>query len=397
MRLRRAASLLFGAALLAACRRDADTPRHGEARITANAEPAWPAGQGWKLDTTPLVVIGEVEGAEAYQLDGVVAALRQPDGTIVIGDRGSAQIRYYTPRGQHLRSVGGKGGGPGQFRVLDWIGERGDSMLAWDPIAARLTMFGPGGRLARELRIGAAANGLHQAVGVMGDGSLLMRPRSVDVGGAPGEHVDSVTYLRISGADGHALGTIGPFMQGDRVTTRSGALTLTGDVIFGRNGVIVPGPRGLFTGETGAFELTARSFDGTPLRTFGRPHAPVKASAGDVRAALEQRRAGADLGKAYPGMGRVEEAQLASLPHRDTLPAFTRALADGGGNLWIEEFRIDPAAAATWSVFDADGRWLGRVGTPAGLRLTQISGGSVIGVTRDELGVERVVVYRLLR
>ncbi len=319
MPLRRAATLLFVSSILTACRGDAATARQGEARLTTNAKPAWPAGRGWTLSALPLAAIGEAEAAEAYQLSGVVAAFRQPDGAIVIGDRGSAQIRYYTPRGQHLRSVGGKGGGPGQFRVLDWVGERGDSVLAWDPISARLTVFGPGGRIARELRIAAAANGLLQAVGVMGDGSLLMRPRSVDVAGTPGEHVDSVTYLRVSSADGHVFGTLGPLMLGDRVTTRSGALSLTGDVVFGRSGVIVPGPRGLFTGETGAFELTARSFDGTPVRTFGRPHAPVRASGSDVRAALEQRRAGADLARALPAMGRLEEAQLASLPHRATL------------------------------------------------------------------------------
>jgi len=393
MPLRRTAALVFVSALVAACRRDAAPP----ARVASNATPAWPAGTGWKLSAAPLTAIGEVVGAEAYQLNGVVAAFRQPGGTIVIGDRGSAQVRYFTPRGQHLRSVGGKGGGPGQFRVMDWVGERGDSVLAWDPIAARLTVFGPAGRLGRELRIAAAANGLHQVVGVLGDGSLLIRPRSGDVGAAPGEHVDSATYLRVSGADGHVLGTLGPFPLGDRVTNRSGALTLTGDVIFGRGGVIVPGPRGVFTGVTGAFELTARSFDGTPLRTLGRAHAPVKASGSDVHAALEQRRAEAGLGKTYPGMDRLEEAQLADLPHRDTLPAFTRALVDGDGNVWMEEFRIDPAAAATWSVFDGGGRWLGRVGTPAGLRVTQISGGAVTGVTRDALGVEGVVVYALIR
>jgi hypothetical protein len=161
--------------------------------------------------------------------------------------------------------------------------------------------------------------------------------------------------------------------------------------------VIGIGSQQFFTAETNAFILTAHKSDGSSTRAFGRSFTPVEASRADVAAAIDERRREEDVSKMYPPMAAAQRKQLASLPHRDTLPAFSRILVDGDENVWVEEFHVDPDAAATWSVFDPAGRWLGRVETPAGLKVMRIAGGTVIGVTKDEDGVQRVVVYPLLR
>ncbi|HEU4559342.1 MAG TPA: hypothetical protein VFS20_15905 [Longimicrobium sp.] len=386
------------ASLALACGRDVP-PRGGhDLPVVENAAPAWKEGQGWRIAEEPSVVIGEAEGAQAYQFDGVAGALRLADGTIVVGDRGSGQLRYFTARGQHLRSVGRKGDGPGEFRFIDWIGERADSVFVWDLFARRLTVLAPDGGIARVLRVEQEADGeFLQGVGMTENGTLVLRAIRPRGRREPGEHVDSVAYLRVSTADGEIAGTLGPYLLGDRVTVRSNGLSLTGEVIFGRRGVLVTGPRGFFTGSTDAFELTAHAEDGRPLHVVRRPHRPTRATGGDVRRAMEQRRAEGDLGKTLPGMGQVQQAANRALPHRSTLPAFRRALVDGDGNVWMEEFRSDEQAESTWSVLDAGGRWLGNVTAPAGLEVLQISGGTVLGRTRDELGVERVVAHPLLR
>jgi hypothetical protein len=107
--------------------------------------------------------------------------------------------------------------------------------------------------------------------------------------------------------------------------------------------------------------------------------------------------AGESVGTTDAAISEMQRRQFAILPHRDTLPAFSRVLVDGEGNVWMEEFRINLAAAAAWSVFDPNGRWLGRAETPAGLKVMLIAGGSVVGVTRDDVGVERVAVHPLVR
>jgi hypothetical protein len=384
-------------AVFIACGPDSPPPGDVDPQVAADSAPVWKDARGWKVGAHPTTTIGVDDGPEEYQLSGVTGVLRLADGTLVVGNRLSGEIHYYSPRGQHLRTIGRKGGGPGEFRLIDWMGQRGDSVLVWDPFSSRLTVFDPGGRLARAVRVAPAEGLFHSGVGAMEDGSLLLRPTPPAATRRDGELTDSVTYLRVSIADGHLVGKIGPFLRGERLKTTSGMNDLTTDLIFGRKGVLAVGRRQVFTGETTAFVLTARAYDGTPVRTFGRPHTPVRASAADVRAARAQRLAEESIGNTDAAIGEMQRKQFAVLPHRDTLPAFSRVLVDGEGNVWMEEFRIDPAAAATWSVFDADGRWLGRVETPAGLKVMLIAGGTVVGVTRDDVGVERVAVYPLVR
>lgn len=50
-----------------------------------------------------------------------------------------------------------------------------------------------------------------------------------------------------------------------------------------------------------------------------------------------------------------------------------------------------------WHVFHPDGNLLGTVRTPAGLRVLEIGADYVLGVARDGLDVEQVLVYGLSR
>jgi len=383
--------------LLFACDRDTPHVGSGEPRVVANATPAWEDGRGWRLGPAPSVTIGESEGGAEYQLDHVTGALVVSDTLIVIGDRGAGQIRYFSRRGTHLRTVGRNGNGPGEFRSIGWIGAHGDSVVVWDVFAARLTVLKPDGSLARAVRFAEPDGRLYLCAGILGDGSLLLR--EPDEKPAPnGEHVDSITYVRVSTADGAVLGRLGPVLLGERFTASDGRNTLTGWVTFGKRGVVVAAPQGLLIGATAPFRLTLQGIDGKPVRSFGRPWRPQRSSKTEWDAARgQEERTGTVPQFNNPRWAVLERDFYARLPHRDTLPAFTRALVDGAGNVWMEEFRIDPDAAGTWSVFDHDGRWLGQVQTPAGVTVMSISRDAVVGVTRDEMDVERVVVYPLLR
>ena len=51
---------------------------------------------------------------------------------------------------------------------------------------------------------------------------------------------------------------------------------------------------------------------------------------------------------------------------------------------------------APYTVISPDGSWLGHVETPPKLRILDVTGGFVLGVLRDEMDVENVVVYELV-
>ena len=77
-------------------------------------------------------------------------------------------------------------------------------------------------------------------------------------------------------------------------------------------------------------------------------------------------------------------------------PVLGRMHVDRQGYLWV----IEPShgeEGMRMSVFDPDGVWLGFVALPAWLQITDIGPDYVLGTTRDELGVESVVMYTLDR
>lgn len=87
-------------------------------RIVESPAPTWGRALPWTVSAEPIVTIGTVEGDAAYQLHRVGAALRLSDGRIVVANNGSSDLRYYDSAGRHVRTVGRRGEGPGEFSML---------------------------------------------------------------------------------------------------------------------------------------------------------------------------------------------------------------------------------------------------------------------------------------
>lgn len=77
-----------------------------------------------------------------------------------------------------------------------------------------------------------------------------------------------------------------------------------------------------------------------------------------------------------------------SLP--EMLPVHKRLLVDEAGWLWAELYRFDVGQPVRWLVFGPNGEGLGSVDMPPDLEVWQIGHDFVLGVWRDELGVEYV-------
>ena len=89
------------------------------------------------------------------------------------------------------------------------------------------------------------------------------------------------------------------------------------------------------------------------------------------------------------------ERSLREAPHGSTVPFYERILGDDEGNLWVEEFTVPGEPPAGWTVFGTEGRLLGTVDLPEEFRPLHIGSDFVLGVATDDLGVERVRMYRL--
>lgn len=107
-----------------------------------------------------------------------------------------------------------------------------------------------------------------------------------------------------------------------------------------------------------------------------------------------------------PGALDADRKDLLDDNYAKTLPAFSAVMADNLGRVWVRTPNaIDGAVAgslndysigpSSWSVFRADGHWLGDVTMPARFTPTEIAADYVLGIARDADGVQTVVRYRL--
>ena len=85
------------------------------------------------------------------------------------------------------------------------------------------------------------------------------------------------------------------------------------------------------------------------------------------------------------------------MPMPPTMPAFTDFLLDSEGNLWVKRFHPSWEEGNRWGVFSPDGEFYGNVDMPIGLEVMDITADYVLGVTRDDLDVERVELLALRR
>ena len=79
------------------------------------------------------------------------------------------------------------------------------------------------------------------------------------------------------------------------------------------------------------------------------------------------------------------------------MPLYGSPFADADGNVWLPSYRLAyPEEGSPYTVISSDGEWLGQVQTPPRFRILDVAGGLVLGVLRDDMDVENVVVYGLV-
>lgn len=97
----------------------------------------------WTLADPPLFEIGRDRG-DGVLFEYVGGAAVMADGSVLVADRGPRQILRLSPAGEVIEVYGGTGQGPGEFRWLQHVFAEGDTILAYDSGARRVTAWRPG-------------------------------------------------------------------------------------------------------------------------------------------------------------------------------------------------------------------------------------------------------------
>jgi hypothetical protein len=363
----------------------------------------------WTISPTPHVVIG-TEGDPHYEFSRVSGVALLPDGGVAVADGGSQEIRVYDASGTYLRSFGGTGDGPGEFRALGTIRTSGDSILA----------IGQAFRAPARFQIFDAEHGYV-------DGAVL-RPAAEPRGVAPRAIVSPTTLLAVSGpgwrvmprappagtlvhdsvtlglvqlADTQVVRWIGEFPNvvfysfdlppGGPVERTIGTSTLFPSLVAAGTS-----DNRLWIGNAGTGTIAVYDTAGSQIMEFMFPVPPRSFDEG----ALHEAREAALARVADPdrtGSRASVEAMYSPELRPPTAPRFVGFTAAPEGEVWVRLYSELPDAAQQAVVIDRNGQDIARVTIPAGLRLSAVSRDRIVGVQRDADGVERVSVHRLRR
>ncbi len=347
----------------------------------------------WRIEPQPAVDIGVLEGDETYQLFDVSDVARFGDGTIVVGNSGSKELRFYDAAGRYLHAAGGEGEGPGEFKGVGNLAIVGDSVHAHDYSLSRISVFTSAGEFVRSFRVELPGGDPSWVLDALPDGRWLV---TKSFAFSPSEVSmvvrDTLPYMLL-GPDGAFLDTLGLspgvefFVVGD--ARRAAASSL----VFGRSTQYAVGGERIYLGDNDRYDIRAYAPLGALEMIVRKQQAPVPVGQAEIDAVKAERLEDAP----NDNWRRNLERLFADMPIPATLPAFDALAADVLGHLWVMEASPPTDEPRRWSVFDREGRWLGVVETPAGVVVREIGEDYLLGTWKDGLGVEHVRVHRLDR
>lgn len=379
-KLARAAVLMLAAACASAC---------GD----GGGEAPEPAGRRWTVEAAPAVEIGRGEGEDA--LFRVTSAARLPDGRIAVANAGTYQIKLFSATGQHLASLGRRGGGPGEFQFPLWVGAHGDSILAWDASLERLTVFDATGKLARSTQFPNVGGSFPSVIGVFADGSLLLASGTDFAAAAQREGTawrGDTHLVRVTPA-GRIVDTIATVPSQERYSYGSsdGMGQTVEDLPFGRRTVMDVAGDAVVLGTGESYLIRQVDTAGTARELLRREWTPRPVSPDDVREYWA--RMVTVGGRTRPGEA---EAQRSKIPYPAALPPYDGLVVDAQGAIWIKDAQPpegwdDPSL---WRVYAPDGAPLAEIELPAQCRPHAIGNGWILCTGFDGADQEIVRVYK---
>ena len=358
-------------------------------QITESLEPLWAPGEQWSVDSLPIVDLAKGGSGPEYEFFRVRDAARLDDGRIAVANYGTSEVRVYGAEGGFLFSSGRAGQGPGEFERLTSVQPyRGDSLLAFDYWAKRLTLLDSAGVVARVTSLFGQDGSLTDLY-AFSDGRFLVQTAAIaEMASGQGRMRVPAPLVLISD-DGTVV---------DTVAVVAGFETY----VFDRGDARPPLPHQLHVavrdslvyiaeGEVLEFRVVAQ--DGTLRRIARLPRYSLEVPEG-VRDSIKAAMLSQEL---PPPLRPTMEAMASAIPTRR--PASSGLTVDALGYVWLQEYVVDGSTSGPrrWLVFEPSGTWLGYVSMPPSFDLYEVGEDFVLGRSLDALDIETVQVLRLHR
>lgn len=342
------------------------------------------------LYTEEVLRIGVVEGPEELQFNRITAARFLDDGSVLVGNAGTGEVRRFRRDGAWMGSFGALGQGPGEHRSITGIWASGDTVWVVDNVSHRLTTWLADGRHLSTRRIPMAGpEGRGWVHGRTGDGRFVVAGVVYGVPDRDGNRPDSVDlFLWDEDADWaeelvgryffhmlHMYQEVLGFTWYPAPLRSAGRVAASGGDVW------------ILEGNEGYLErVTAEGRDRMELAMSQR--VPVS---GEHRQLYEEEWVGSVPEQARP---RLRNA-LQAMTFPDHLPIASNLMVGGDGSVWVQRFSIGPQEAETWWRIPPGDADRDHVIFPRPFTPMDALGDLVVGVDRDDMDVQYVVVRRI--
>ena len=291
--------------------------------------------------------------------------------------------------GRYVRTIGRKGGGPGEFQGANGLAiDPAGQLWVIDPRARRYSVFDSAGRLVnthpREV----------QDFGWMWRGGFAAGDLwdSWRVSSRANPTPQRTAFFRFDSIAGYTDSLLLPPFSEDYYNLASdrGIVMHSWVVPFSAWEIAALDQRGfVWRAVTDQYRIVQFSLGDDTVRLVTREYHPVPVTGEDRERALSGEFDSADRAQVRPDPGRIPDHE----------PALIDVLVDDRGDLWVVPLGEGEGSGFGLDVFDAEGRYLGKVEAPmTGWRVVPravIRGDALYCVERDSLDVPYVVRLRI--
>lgn len=337
----------------------------------------------------PSVRIGQDERPEAL-ITALAGAVRLPNGQIVVGNRGGEHaLLVFDARGAFVRALARKGKGPGEVGYLLWVLRCGNAIYTGDVDGDRVQEFGLDLKYRRAFRFASqtyrlACNDRAQFVHMGWESPNTMRDGVYR----------STSRFWLTPADSTAGIPLGTLPGSERFGIyRNGKPAGSGPRALGREPALAMGANAAYVALGDSLSVLVFDTNGKPARPLVAPYVPVRATAADIDAAIEQR-----VSETGESARRMTTELYRSMPLPDALPATRHLLVDAVGMVWVQAYPSARKPTVTWTLFRPTGGVASRLELPAALTIFEIGRDYLLGgITDDDTGLMEVHLYPLTR
>lgn len=349
-----------------------------------------PSLSRWIVSAEPIFDSQDRSGDTAI-LYSVRGATRLLNGSVVVGDPGAKDLKWFGVDGRLVARTGRQGSGPGEFEFVDLVGSCGsDSVFVFDRGNQRLTTFSSDGELvdtrvfftdqAKTSSPSVIECGFSKRFGVIG-----RRRGPLPQGNVAFRQQVAISIQSIDGAEIVPVGTV-PSAERHRFGGSIGPRPL------GKETTIAIGADRIYVGTGDSPLIAVKTLTGARLPSIQLPFTPQNISSSDVDAYIERL---FDINPTLPESMIRSVYEPIEYPER--FPSHGDLLVDAANRLWVEQYRRPGDVTSDWMIFSKSGKPIAEIELPANFRAEEAGADYVLGSWKDQDDVLHVRMYEIVR